>query len=58
MGVLGNVTRSASVTAKTPLTVLVLTASACRRLSREQPEVAKRLRKAIEERRHHLEPMT
>jgi CRP/FNR family transcriptional regulator, cyclic AMP receptor protein len=58
MAVIGNITRTASVTAKTPLTVVVLTASACRRLEREQPEVSKRLRKAIEERRHHLEPMT
>jgi CRP-like cAMP-binding protein len=57
-GVIGNVTRTASVTAKTPLTVLVLTGSACRLLEREHPEVSKRLRKAIEERRRQLEPVT
>jgi CRP/FNR family transcriptional regulator, cyclic AMP receptor protein len=58
MGVIGNVTRNASVTAKTPLTVLVLTGPAFRHLEREHPDVSKQIRKAIEERCRQLEPVT
>jgi CRP/FNR family transcriptional regulator, cyclic AMP receptor protein len=58
MGLIGNVTRNASVTAKTPLTVLVLTGPAFRHLEREHPDVSKQIRKAIEERCRQLEPVT
>jgi CRP/FNR family cyclic AMP-dependent transcriptional regulator len=58
MGVIGNVTRNASVTAKTPLTVMVLTGPAFRHLEREHPDVSKQIRKAIEERCRQLEPVT
>jgi CRP-like cAMP-binding protein len=58
MGLINNVTRTASVTAISPLTVLVLTGSAFRHLEREQPEVSKQIRKAIEERCRQLEPVS
>jgi CRP/FNR family transcriptional regulator, cyclic AMP receptor protein len=57
MGLIGNVTRNASVIATSPLTVLVLTGSAFRQLDRELPNVSKQIRKAIEERCRQLEPV-
>jgi CRP/FNR family cyclic AMP-dependent transcriptional regulator len=57
MGLIENVTRNASVTATTPLTALVLTGSAFRYLERELPAVSKKIRRAIDERCHQLEPM-
>jgi CRP/FNR family cyclic AMP-dependent transcriptional regulator len=57
MGLIGNVTRNASVIATSPLTVLVLTGSAFRQLDRELPDVSKQIRKAIEERCRQLEPV-
>jgi CRP/FNR family cyclic AMP-dependent transcriptional regulator len=57
MGLINNITRNATVTATSPLTVLVLTGSAFRYLEREHPEVSKQIRKAIEERCRQLEPI-
>ena len=50
IGVLGSVRRNATVTATSPIEVIVMTDSALRALNREEPEVAQRLKKAIEER--------
>jgi CRP-like cAMP-binding protein len=58
MGLVGDVPRNASVVAASPLTAIVMTASAFRQVDRDLPEVAKRIRKAIEERCHHLEALT
>jgi CRP/FNR family transcriptional regulator, cyclic AMP receptor protein len=55
MGLIGQVTRNASVVATSPMRVLVLTGSAFRHIERELPEVSKQIRKAIEERCHQLE---
>jgi CRP/FNR family transcriptional regulator, cyclic AMP receptor protein len=55
MGLIGQVTRNASVLATSPMRVLVLTGSAFRHIERELPEVSKQIRKAIEERCHQLE---
>jgi CRP/FNR family transcriptional regulator, cyclic AMP receptor protein len=55
MGLIGQVTRNASVVATSPVTVLVLTGSAFRHIERELPAVSKQIRKAIEERCHQLE---
>jgi CRP/FNR family cyclic AMP-dependent transcriptional regulator len=56
MGLIEKVTRNASVTATTPVTALVLTGPAFRHLERELPDVSKRIRRAIEQRCHELEP--
>ena len=58
MGLIGQVTRNASVVATSPLTVLVLTGSSFRHIERELPDVSKQIRKAIEERCRQLEPVT
>jgi CRP/FNR family transcriptional regulator, cyclic AMP receptor protein len=58
MGLIGNVTRNASVIAATPLRVMVLTGSAFRHLERELPAVSKQIRRAIEERCRQLEPVS
>jgi CRP/FNR family cyclic AMP-dependent transcriptional regulator len=50
MGVLSAERRNATVTAKSDMTLVVLTDSALRALDREQPEIGGRLRKAVEER--------
>jgi CRP/FNR family transcriptional regulator, cyclic AMP receptor protein len=55
MGLIGDTTRSASVTATSPIRAIVMTGSAFRHVDRELPEVAKTIRKAIEERCRHLE---
>ena len=55
MGVVEGAKRGASVTATSPVTAMVMTASAFRRIDREMPAVAKKIRRAIEERRHQLE---
>jgi CRP/FNR family cyclic AMP-dependent transcriptional regulator len=57
MGLIGNVTRNASVVAATPVTAIVLTGSAFRQIDREMPSVATQIRKAIEERCRQLEPV-
>jgi CRP-like cAMP-binding protein len=55
MGLIGQVTRNASVVATAPTRVLVLTGSAFRHIERELPAVSKQIRKAIEERCRQLE---
>lgn len=55
MGLIGQVTRNASVVATSPMRLLVLTGSAFRHIERELPAVSKQIRKAIEERCHQLE---
>jgi CRP/FNR family cyclic AMP-dependent transcriptional regulator len=55
MGLVGDTRRNANVIASSPLTVVVMTAQAFRQTSRELPEVAAKIRAAIEERCRHLE---
>lgn len=55
MGLVGDTRRNATVVAKSPLKVVVMTAQAFRQTARELPEVADKLRAAIEERCRHLE---
>jgi CRP/FNR family transcriptional regulator, cyclic AMP receptor protein len=55
IGLIGDTTRNASVVATSPLTAMVMTGPAFRQVARELPAVAKQIRKAIEERRRHLE---
>ena len=58
MGLVGDVPRTASVIATTPMTVIVMTGSAFRQVDRDHPEVASQIRKAIEERCRQLEPVS
>jgi CRP/FNR family transcriptional regulator, cyclic AMP receptor protein len=55
MGLVGDTRRNANVIASSPLRVVVMTAQAFRQTSRELPEVAAKIRAAIEERCRHLE---
>ena len=57
MGLIGQVTRNASVITTSPVKVMVLTGSAFRHIERELPAVSKQIRKAIEERCRQLEPV-
>jgi CRP-like cAMP-binding protein len=57
MGLIDNAPRSASVIATSPITAVVMTGPDFRQIDRELPEVAKKIRKAIEERCRHLEPV-
>jgi CRP-like cAMP-binding protein len=57
-GLIEDVPRNASVIADSPMTAVVLTGSAFRQIAREMPDVARRIRAAMEERSHWLEPMT
>jgi hypothetical protein len=45
------------VIVKSPVTAVVMTGPAFRHIDREMPEVAKTIRRAIEERAHWLEPV-
>jgi CRP/FNR family cyclic AMP-dependent transcriptional regulator len=56
MGLMEDTRRNATVTATSPVRVVVMTASAFRQTAREVPEVAAKIRSAIEERCRHLEP--
>jgi CRP/FNR family transcriptional regulator, cyclic AMP receptor protein len=56
MGLVGDTRRNATVVANTSVKVVVMTAQAFRQTSRELPEVADKIRAAIEERCRHLEP--
>jgi CRP-like cAMP-binding protein len=58
MALFGDTRRNASVIATTPVTVVVMTAQAFRQTTRELPEVAQKLRSAIEERGRHLETVS
>jgi CRP-like cAMP-binding protein len=50
MGILGHKRRGATVTARSPMQVIVMTGQALRSLRSEEPEVAHRLEQACEER--------
>ena len=55
MGLMADTRRNATVTATTPVKVVVMTAQAFRQTAREMPEVADKIRAAIEERCRALE---
>ena len=55
MGLMEDTRRNATVVATAPLKVVVMTAQAFRQTARELPEVAAKIRAAIEERGRHLE---
>jgi CRP-like cAMP-binding protein len=55
MGLMADTRRNATVTATTPVKVVVMTAQAFRQTARELPEVADKIRAAIEERCRALE---
>jgi CRP-like cAMP-binding protein len=55
MGLMADTRRNATVTATTPVKVVVMTAQAFRQTARELPEVADKIRAAIEERCRSLE---
>ena len=57
MGMRDDAPRNANVVATTPLTLIILSGSAFRRLEREHPELASRISLTIEQRRHWLEPV-
>jgi len=56
MGVVEDAPRNANVIATTPMTLMILSAPALRQLEREQPQLAARINRTIEQRRHWLEP--
>jgi CRP/FNR family cyclic AMP-dependent transcriptional regulator len=58
MGLVGDTRRNASVIARSPMTVVVMTAPAFRQTARELPEVARRIRGAVEERSRQLDTVT
>ena len=58
MGLIGNAPRNASVIALTPITAVVMTGSDFRQIGRELPEVAAKIRAAIEERCRQFEPVS
>jgi CRP/FNR family transcriptional regulator, cyclic AMP receptor protein len=58
MGLIEDAPRNADVIAQTPLTLMVLSAPAFRDLEREAPQLARRLSRSVEERRHWLQPVT
>jgi CRP-like cAMP-binding protein len=55
MGLMEDTRRNATVVATAPLKVVVMTGPAFRQTARELPEVAQKVRAAIEERCRHLE---
>ena len=54
MGLVDDLRRNASVVAKSPMTVIVMTGQAFRQTARELPDVAQKITQAIEERCRHL----
>jgi CRP-like cAMP-binding protein len=54
MGLIGRLPRNASVVTASPMTAVVMTAPNFRRIAREVPEVADKIRAAIEERSRSL----
>ena len=56
MGLADDAPRNANVVATTPLTLMILSRPAMKQLEREQPQLASRISRTIEERRHWLEP--
>jgi CRP-like cAMP-binding protein len=57
MGLLEQAPRNASVITRSPVTAVVMTGKEFRQIDRELPEVAKKIRKAIDERCRHLMPV-
>ena len=57
MGLLGQTTRNATVVARSPMSVIVMTGSAFRQLRRDHPDVAARIEDACRERGRALAPM-
>jgi CRP-like cAMP-binding protein len=57
MGLLEQAPRNASVITRSPVTAVVMTGKEFRQIDREFPEVAKKIRKAIDERCRHLMPV-
>ncbi|HEX3278845.1 MAG TPA: cyclic nucleotide-binding domain-containing protein [Thermoleophilaceae bacterium] len=58
MGLMADTRRNATVMATTPVKVVVMTAQAFRQTAREHPEVAAKIRTAIEERCRALEAVS
>jgi CRP/FNR family cyclic AMP-dependent transcriptional regulator len=58
MGVVSDRRRNATVVATSPVTVIVMTAQAFRQTAREMPEVADKIRAAIEERNRQLDSVS
>jgi CRP-like cAMP-binding protein len=58
MGLVADTRRNATVIATSPVTVIVMTAQAFRQTAREMPEVAKKIKAAIEERGRDLEAVS
>ena len=58
MGLVGDTRRNATVVATSALTVVVMTGQAFRQTARELPEVARKIREAIEERGKQLEAVS
>jgi CRP/FNR family transcriptional regulator, cyclic AMP receptor protein len=58
MGLVSDTRRNATVIATSPLTVVVMTGQAFRQTARELPEVASKIRKAIEDRGNQLEAVS
>jgi CRP/FNR family transcriptional regulator, cyclic AMP receptor protein len=56
MGLVEDTRRNATVTATSPVRLVVMTGQAFRQTARELPEVAKKVRAAIEERCRQLDP--
>jgi CRP-like cAMP-binding protein len=56
MGVHDGAPRNANVVALTPMTLMILSGAALKELEREAPQLARRIRATIEQRRHWLEP--
>ena len=57
MGLLDHSPRMADVIAETPLKVMVLSAAVLKDLERESPALARRISRAIEQRREWLQPV-
>jgi CRP/FNR family transcriptional regulator, cyclic AMP receptor protein len=58
IGLIEGTARNATVTAQSPIRAIVMTGHAFRRICNEMPQVGERIRAAIEERRHWLEPVS
>jgi CRP-like cAMP-binding protein len=57
-GLIDEVKRNATVVACTRMRVMVLTAASFRHLERELPTVSKQIRRAIDERCRHMQPVS
>ena len=57
MGLIDDAPRNASVFARSPVSAVVMTGQAFRQIDREFPEVARTIRKAVDERCRHLLPV-